>query len=651
MRRALCLVLGVLFAGTPATPAAAAPSLVVTTTCAYEGAGFAVAGRGFDPGASVALDVMGTPDPLAGAAVVTRPATADKRGAFVEVIDVPPGAADAAETVRAVRARPAVDMSPAPFVFASVPLRSVRRELRLQGARALAPADAIERWRVTGLPEGTTLYAHYRHGGRTVASRSLGAAADPCGRLAFDVRVLPRGAVRRGAWELWVTADRAFRRPRKGVYLRRRMTSEGSTARSRVRIRAVTSRLTPLDPRLSAPATNGMAADVSKIGLVSLSFVDAQGATVDFLERIGDRLVRLGTSVAGPDEILTILAEATTWSCERTERRFVATSTLPGGALALATYGVRTPSCAGRFTLSAPRSAARGAGVRVRIVDRWGLGAIAPELCMTPPRRPPSCQTVSLGRAVTVASRRFRASVRGDWRLQLRVGGRGVARAVVRVGGAGGAAPAVPTVLATGDSTMQGIDGFLADELGDTASVVSDVRIGTGLSKSADDALPGAGDDSAVQWALLAAEQTARLHQRATVVSLGANEGFPMTAPDGARVSCCDAPWQAEYARRARLAMQAYARGRRVLWLTLPLPRDDRRREITSTVNRAIVAAAAGLARVRVLRMDVVFTPDGYREVIRYRGRDVDVRDVDGVHLNVAGTAIAAKIVAGELRR
>jgi hypothetical protein len=49
--------------------------------------------------------------------------------------------------------------------------------------------------------------------------------------------------------------------------------------------------------------------------------------------------------------------------------------------------------------------------------------------------------------------------------------------------------------------------------------------------------------------------------------------------------------------------------------------------------------------------MDVVFTPDGYREVIRYRGRDVDVRDVDGVHLNVAGTAIAAKIVAGELRR
>jgi hypothetical protein len=175
----------------------------------------------------------------------------------------------------------------------------------------------------------------------------------------------------------------------------------------------------------------------------------------------------------------------------------------------------------GRFTLSAPRRAARGAAVRVRIVDRWGLGAIAPQLCVTPPRGPRSCERASLDRAVT----------------------------------------------------------------------------------------------------------------------------------DGARVSCCGEPWATEYARRARLTMQAYARSGRVLWLTLPLPRDDRRREITSTVNRAIVEAAAGVARVRVLRMDVVFTPDGYREVIRYRGRDVDVRDVDGVHLNVAGTAIAAKIVADELRR
>ena len=47
--------------------------------------------------------------------------------------------------------------------------------------------------------------------------------------------------------------------------------------------------------------------------------------------------------------------------------------------------------------------------------------------------------------------------------------------------------------------------------------------------------------------------------------------------------------------------------------------------------------------------MDLVFTPDGYRNVISNRGRDVDLRDVDVVHLNVAGAVIAAKLVAPAL--
>jgi hypothetical protein len=49
--------------------------------------------------------------------------------------------------------------------------------------------------------------------------------------------------------------------------------------------------------------------------------------------------------------------------------------------------------------------------------------------------------------------------------------------------------------------------------------------------------------------------------------------------------------------------------------------------------------------------MDELFTPDGFREVMPYRGRDVRVRAADGIHLNVAGTAIAAKVVAAELRK
>jgi hypothetical protein len=87
----------------------------------------------------------------------------------------------------------------------------------------------------------------------------------------------------------------------------------------------------------------------------------------------------------------------------------------------------------------------------------------------------------------------------------------------------------------------------------------------------------------------------------------------------------------------------------RVIWLTLPIPKGPR--EVADAVNLSVVAASAGLARVTVLRLDEYFTPDGFREVMPYRGRNVRVRAADGIHLNVAGTAIAAKLVAAELRK
>ena len=46
-----------------------------------------------------------------------------------------------------------------------------------------------------------------------------------------------------------------------------------------------------------------------------------------------------------------------------------------------------------------------------------------------------------------------------------------------------------------------------------------------------------------------------------------------------------------------------------------------------------------------MLRTDVLFSPDGYRDVMRWRGRDVRVREPDGIHLNVSGTAIAASAI------
>jgi len=380
------------------------------------------------------------------------------------------------------------------------------------------------------------------------------------------------------------------------------------------------------------------AADTTEAGVISLDFFGAKGASVIFYERIGDRRVRLGVRTSAPDTATTF-KDAVTWRCGRLVRRFEATSTLPDGTHSIGDYSVRTPSCATRFELGVPRRLQTGARGSVRVADRWGNGGVSPQLCVVPPGGERDCSTFRLRRAISVATRPLRVTTAGRWRVELRIRGHRVVRSIA-VGGGSGAVPP-PAVLATGDSMMQGIDSFLADELGDTATVHSDVRPGTGLSK------PGG------PWATLPATQVKRLHPSATVIAIGAVDGFALPPADGSpeTVECCSSGWISAYTLRVRAAMVAYRRkGRgRVVWLTLPLPKG--RREVADAVNLSVVAAATGLQRVSVLRLDEFFTPDGFREVMPYRGRPVRVRAADGIHLNVAGTAIAAKIVAAELRR
>ena len=100
--------------------------------------------------------------------------------------------------------------------------------------------------------------------------------------------------------------------------------------------------------------------------------------------------------------------------------------------------------------------------------------------------------------------------------------------------------------------------------------------------------------------------------------------------------------------------IKTYRRERegRIIWLTLPLPRDGGpKTESITAVNQAIVQAGEGQKGVTVIRMDTIFTPNGFADVIRYRGRYITVRTADGIHLNVSGTAIAANVVAAALRK
>jgi hypothetical protein len=242
-------------------------------------------------------------------------------------------------------------------------------------------------------------------------------------------------------------------------------------------------------------------------------------------------------------------------------------------------------------------------------------------------------------RGVTTATRRLRFSRHGRWTVELRLPGADT-RAAVAVG-VRSLKPraALPTVLATGDSTMEGVSSFLADDLLHTAEVVSDARPGFSITD---------GDG----WKAVARSQVARLKPATTVVSIGANEGFPMLAADGAVHGCCDASWIEELAGRLHTSMVTYRRqGRaREFWLTLVAPRDTRRVPVFDAVNTAILQAAAATPGVRVLRMDQLFSPNGYQDAIRDQGHDVRVREPDGIHLNVAGTRIAAREIVKAMR-
>jgi hypothetical protein len=374
--------------------------------------------------------------------------------------------------------------------------------------------------------------------------------------------------------------------------------------------------------------------NANRVGLVDLYFFNARGAAVSYFECVGGTARRLGQASAVDGSTTRF---STPWLCDRLTRYFAATVTLQDGTLARGVNSIRTMSCADRFALVVPPRVGLRQGATVRVIDRWQIGGIHTTLCVTDPGGTRRCRVIAFAPAVSVATVRIRPAARGDWQIALRVR-RYTVDATLAVGIRSVPMKVPPTLLATGDSTMQGVDSFLADDLGRHATVISDVRPGYGISS--------------VDWGGIAATQVSQLSPETTVISIGAAEGFPMQAADGATVTCCGQAWTDEYERRVRDIMIIYRRhGKgRVFYLTIVAPRDPRFVAVVNAVNQAIIRAGTGLVGVRVLRMDLLFSPHGFQATIRYGGRDVDVREPDGVHLNVSGTAIEARATATAIR-
>ncbi len=367
---------------------------------------------------------------------------------------------------------------------------------------------------------------------------------------------------------------------------------------------------------LAAPASADLSlrASAGQTGRIALRVHAQPGVEVV----LNDELTGATRSFT-PSRADTLVRRFALWSCAGATRSF---SAMQAGASA--TAQVRTPTCERRLALTGRRTLRAPRRVALVLRDRWRIGNVAARFCVRAPGERRRCHRVRVPAGGRAAKLPLRALRPGAYRLF-------VANRFQRLHGTLRARPPAGhlRLLATGDSMIQIVDSFLAQGL-PRDRVRSDARISTGISKP-----------SLLDWGAHSREQAGGIRPDVTVVFLGANDGFPM-----AGAACCGMPWIAEYARRTREMMRAYARGGRgrVYWLLLPAARSGFFRQVYPAVNTAVRQAAEGLENdVRVIGLDELFTPGGrYRPSIRIGGKRVRVRQRDGIHLNTKGASLAA---------
>jgi hypothetical protein len=377
------------------------------------------------------------------------------------------------------------------------------------------------------------------------------------------------------------------------------------------------------------------------VGWVTLSLHGTPGSTVAVTEATPAGPVAIATVVL-PSSGAATIDRAAPWTCDRATRFFGAVFTAPGGGPVQAATKIRTPSCARRLAvLLRPRRPRARRTAAIQIADRWGLGGVQAQVCTAEPGgRGRRCTVLALAAGQARGAVQIRPRRSGRHPVSVTFAGRTQRRVLI-------VRPATSRlrVLATGDSMIQIIDGDLQRRLARLGPirVRSDAHISTGISKP-----------FMFDWVSHARATAHGIRPDATVMFLGANDGFPMGTPAGPRANCCDAAWVREYARRARRMMRSYARGGRgtVYWLLLPAPRGQNFARVFRPVNRALRQAARSFPGVvHLIDLGRTFTPHGrFRQTMIWHGRRVSVRQADGVHLSIAGASIASELIVRRMR-
>jgi len=380
----------------------------------------------------------------------------------------------------------------------------------------------------------------------------------------------------------------------------------------------------------SAQAPVALDASLRDRGYVGLSAAAPEGGPLVVGEWVSGKFVPVLESATGSVSRRRALA----WRCDRPKRLFQARTA--AGRLS-APVRLRTPGCAKRFkVIVKPARLRAGRPLSVLVLDRFGSGDVALRVCARAPGARPRCRDLRLAKGRSRGAVRFKTRTAGRWPVSVSTPGAPRVRRLASVRRRGGGL----RILATGDSMIQILDSFLQQRLQrGRVRVRKESHISTGISKP-----------SLLNWNNQARRQARGLRPDASVVFLGANDGFPI-----GRSHCCGRGWVRGYARRVRDMMRSYSRGGAgtVYWLTLPVPRKGNFKPVYSAVNTAIRRAARSYPdTARIVDAEAVFTPGRrYTSTIRYGKRTVHVRQADGVHLNTAGASIAASLVIRAMRR
>jgi hypothetical protein len=393
------------------------------------------------------------------------------------------------------------------------------------------------------------------------------------------------------------------------------------------------------DAQAPPPTVSGSTNDT---GFVTLRLTGTPGATVTVTETTAVGALAVASAAVPPTGVVD-LPRAAGWRCDTPAPTFTVTFANPDGTTQTVATSVHTPSCAGRLTVALrPLRPRARRPVTVHVSDRWQQGAVQATVCTSEPgRRARRCTPVTIPAGQVRGAVTLRPRRSGRHPLTVTAFGAAVNRVLI-------VRPASRRlrVLATGDSMIQIVDGDLKRRLARRGpiSVRSDAHISTGISKP-----------FMFNWPAHARASARQLHPDVTVMFLGANDGFPMGTPSGAKAPCCDQAWVHEYARRARAMMRSYTRrgAGTVYWLLLPTPHSPRFQAVFGPVNQALRAAAQSFpGAVRLIDLGATFTPHGrFRARMRWHGKLRTVRQADGVHLSAAGASIATELIVRQMRR